>query len=118
MKVVLELHEAFRIHYELDKFEDSMERIYDDVKEQYDTDKSASWMYELELLEEFKHAFPKSYEIETDKIGRWITTGNPNFSPFDCSEEHISICSICGYEIEQDGFNYCPNCGAKMEEEK
>ena len=49
------------------------------------------------------------------KKGTWLTVENPNYSPFDCSSEKISVCSVCGYAREQHDFNYCPNCGAAME---
>lgn len=32
--------------------------------------------------------------------------------------EPVGECSICGWLMDyRDGFNYCPNCGAEMEEE-
>lgn len=50
------------------------------------------------------------------KHGIWITKSNPNYSPFDpCSSEELHICNQCGYE-QEFGTNYCPNCGAKMDE--
>lgn len=37
-------------------------------------------------------------------------------------ENDIFTCSECGYQFECEGytqfFNYCPNCGAKMDGEK
>lgn len=49
---------------------------------------------------------------------RWIAVYNPNFSPFDNSCEFIYLCKNCGNGngISKD-FNYCPVCGAKMDEE-
>lgn len=36
-------------------------------------------------------------------------------------ENDIFTCSECGYQFEREGytqfFNYCPNCGAKMNKE-
>lgn len=52
------------------------------------------------------------------KHGRWRKTNNPNYSPFDGSSEHLSICSNCAYSREQHDFLYCPNCGAKMDLEE
>lgn len=50
--------------------------------------------------------------LENQKTGYWITQG---LSPY----EGISRCSACykTYDIRVE-FNYCPNCGAKMEGEK
>ena len=45
--------------------------------------------------------------------GKWIDE-DPAFA------EYFANCSVCGYEIdvhnERGYFNFCPNCGAKMEE--
>lgn len=45
------------------------------------------------------------------KNGKWIVTGT-----FD----DFLKCSCCGYRKpwNQDIFNFCPNCGAKMDKEK
>lgn len=40
---------------------------------------------------------------------------NHNYSPFDNSPEYIMRCSNCGGALSEGAF-YCPNCGAKMEE--
>ena len=50
--------------------------------------------------------------------GKWQKINNPNYSPFDGSAEHISICSVCGYMREQYDFRYCPHCGALMDGKK
>lgn len=46
--------------------------------------------------------------------GRWIE-GAENFT---CGN-HNAECSVCGANISWNGcdedFNYCPNCGAKMD---
>lgn len=47
--------------------------------------------------------------LESHKVGKWI--------PTDIKEEsygYLSRCSICGMANYSD--NYCPNCGAEMEE--
>lgn len=65
MKVVIDLQEAFRIHYETDKFEDSLRRIvYDMVENCGNYEDGASGRYEFELLDEFMRAFPNSYQID------------------------------------------------------
>ena len=44
--------------------------------------------------------------------GKWIDE-DPTFA------EYFANCSVCGYEIdvhnERGYFNFCPNCGAKMD---
>ena len=39
--------------------------------------------------------------------GRWGYNGIP--------ESMLSKCSVCGYSCGASTFNYCPNCGAKMD---
>ena len=44
-------------------------------------------------------------DFENKQTGKW---------EFHC--QHWSKCSICGYADKfADKWNYCPNCGAKME---
>lgn len=52
-------------------------------------------------------------EAEPVRHGRWL------FNPRDAIEMMFTLpkCSECGAE-SSDGGNYCPNCGAKMEEEE
>lgn len=45
---------------------------------------------------------PKPIEAEPVKYGRWIW------------KDHYLVCSECGKE--NDRKNYCPNCGARMDE--
>lgn len=49
------------------------------------------------------------------KIGHWIMTGDYHASAFG-NIEYVK-CSCCReYSLEEG--NYCPNCGAKMQEDK
>lgn len=77
--------------------------------------------------------YPKSYEfnipyyrktIEFLKGGRshgkWLTTQNPNHSPFDNTSEVTYVCSKCTYSSGDritEYWNFCPNCGASMRKE-
>lgn len=51
-------------------------------------------------------------DVKPNIKGYWIKTGQSFIYPdkFICYS-----CSECGYDIEKTKFNYCPNCGAKME---
>jgi len=60
----------------------------------------------------------KALEQPERKKSKWIEINNPNYSPFDLSPEKIAVCPVCGYNIGQYYFNYCPYCGADMREEK
>ena len=55
----------------------------------------------------------KPYEVAKRKTGRW-----------NCSDDMFesAVCSVCGWDTTEPWnhirhwFNYCPKCGAKMEE--
>ena len=65
-------------------------------------------------------ALPSAQFIEPErKTGTFIGTeydgfsdGNPVYYEWECSE-----CG-CVFEDEEPTYNYCPNCGAKMEGEQ
>ena len=42
--------------------------------------------------------------------GRWIDNGIP--------ESMLSGCYVCGFSCGAYTFNFCPKCGARMDEEK
>lgn len=46
----------------------------------------------------------------------WLKINNPNYSPFDQSSEYYLFCSNCECGHVQM-YNFCPSCGAKMDEE-
>ena len=58
-----------------------------------------------DMIEELPSAEPMRH-------GKWI------FNPSDAFEAMFAKpkCSECGFE-SADGLNYCPNCGARMDEE-
>lgn len=52
--------------------------------------------------------------------GEWLTTPNPNHSPFDSTSEVIYMCSQCAYSSGERivmTWQFCPNCGADMRKE-
>ena len=63
-------------------------------------------------LKNYEHA-SQEYEVDAEPVkhGHWVDD-NTNY--------YYANCSICGYEIDvhvNRGYhNYCPNCGAKMDE--
>lgn len=50
---------------------------------------------------------------------KWIKTRNDKFCDRD-EEYYCYDCTVCGYHTGDQGseFNYCPNCGAKMDEKQ
>lgn len=45
--------------------------------------------------------------IYTVRKGKWVEKPNVH---------GVAYCSLCDYELHTNDTNYCPNCGAKMEE--
>lgn len=61
----------------------------------------------LKLLRQIIEDEPTA-DVAPVKHGRWT----------DVNNYHIGTCSICGSRWGSvDGMRYCPNCGAKMDEE-
>lgn len=58
---------------------------------------------------ERKYGLRKEEELQPVIHGRWITI--PNHRDWDQKQ-----CSVCG-DIRCCQGNYCPNCGAKMDED-
>ena len=53
-------------------------------------------------------------KLEEHKTGKWINA-YPDIEPNPMFM--YGICSVCGFEQSiSNKLNYCPNCGAKMEE--
>ena len=50
------------------------------------------------------------------KTGKWIHDGKD--FPHGNDWIHCSVCGKPGINVPADLTNYCPNCGAKMEEEQ
>lgn len=68
----------------------------------YSAGDRAAWLDECITT---AHAF----DAEPVKHGRWIDNG--------ICDSMLSACSICGYSCGAYSFNYCPNCGARMDGE-
>ena len=60
-----------------------------------------------EIMEWIKHM--PTADVQPVKHGRWIDNG--------ICDSMLSACSICGYSCGAYSFNYCPNCGARMDGE-
>ena len=51
-------------------------------------------------------------DVATVRHGRWVPTKAPFMN--ECED-----CSVCGYRtVWGHRYNYCPNCGAKMDKEE
>lgn len=49
-----------------------------------------------------------AWNQRAEKVGRWVVRREREGNPFECSR--------CGKITNNIGHNYCPNCGARMEE--
>lgn len=49
-------------------------------------------------------------DAEPVRHGRWVKK-DPHCAGLAC----LWNCSECGEESDDEGYRYCPNCGAKME---
>lgn len=49
----------------------------------------------------------KAADVAPVVHGRWVSNG--------ISESILSGCSVCDFTCGAYSFNYCPNCGAKMD---
>ena len=72
----------------------------------------------LEEMEDIESGFAAMYEIPAADVvevrhGRWIEQEKYTFGV-------MYDCSICDNRILDNGhsWNYCPNCGAKMDKEE
>ena len=54
-------------------------------------------------------------DAEPVKHGHWVNKG---FEPLRCSVCGITVDAINGIPWAIKSFNYCPNCGAKMDERR
>lgn len=48
-----------------------------------------------------------SADVAPVRHGRWVYNGIP--------DSILSGCSLCGFSCGAYSFNYCPNCGARMD---
>ena len=69
--------------------------------------------YILEDFIEMVAGFPTA-DVAEVKHGQWIV--DREFGNDVMSDEQMVICSECGKGIFWGKQNYCPNCGAKMDE--
>ena len=72
---------------------------------------------EIELDGEKCHATIIAHTVDAIPIkhGEWAKTGQSFVYP---NRFRNYCCSVCGYDIEKTKYNYCPNCGAKMDGRK
>ena len=65
------------------------------------------WYFGRDVLREIGEA--EAVEAEPVRRGRWIIQDVPSWAvtPYKCS--------VCGEEIFEEDYKYCPNCGARMD---
>lgn len=73
-------------------------------------DEDLNWVYDLTDLEEFLAGVP-TLDVEPVKHGHWIFGATKGHSWMKCSE------CLKSQNGQTACFTYCPDCGAKMDEE-
>lgn len=71
------------------------------------------------VQDEYLAKFPTVDAVEVVH-GRWVKTENgihENINTGEMTMAYMHDCSVCGWHTGNQGrnFNYCPNCGAKMD---
>lgn len=63
--------------------------------------------------------YQNTKEWQPVRHGRWIKNKDDYYSltVYQCSECKEEWCFEVGEDIHDLNYNYCPNCGAKMDEE-
>lgn len=74
----------------------------------------------LDRVDDWMDAQPTVDAVELVH-GRWLKTENgirQNINTGEMVMAYMHDCSVCGWHTGNQGrnFNYCPNCGAKMDE--
>ena len=72
-------------------------------------EKVGTSLWETPEIADFIDEMPTVDAVEVVH-GRWVDNGIP--------ESMLSGCSVCGFTCGAYSFNYCPNCGAKMDGER
>lgn len=55
-------------------------------------------------------------DVQPLRIGKWIEQEEPYINTYECS--NCGRWFVLDYGTpEENGYNYCPNCGARMEQE-
>lgn len=60
-------------------------------------------------------------EVAPVRHGRWVTTSGevfPGSSQFLCYSHKHEECGFQYVDMDENEYDYCPNCGAKMMEAK
>jgi len=85
--------------------EDTVMEIIERVTNEAVEKKQPKYLIQSRIIAEI--AGLPTIEAEPVKHGRWIDNG--------ICDSMLSACSICGYSCGAYSFNYCPNCGARMD---
>ena len=99
-----------------------MRLIDEKALKEYQMQIPPEWIkYHLDIVKDMVGIFTRAIDnqptIDAEPVrhGRWILEKEPNGVPY-CFH-----CSICDSDFRYLGiktvYNYCPNCGAKMDEE-
>lgn len=99
------------------KIETDSEASFDLIKDDIEEELSCcwNWLDIVEISEEMKgDSDAPTVDVPDRKVGEWIWMGDKGDSRFMCSvcKSKENVPTIMGKPIVWD---YCPNCGARME---
>lgn len=81
------------------------EALYKEICRAYEYEyPTASGAFDEFVSKTLKNIIYNTPTVDAVRHGKWIKTG-----------VFTSKCSECNHRTTEDGANYCPNCGAKME---
>lgn len=83
-----------------------------------DKDFTQAFVRGMELVKKAENETPTA-DVQEVRHGCWITKDLDNFRKIECKCSECGYIGISNYDSYDDpyDFNYCPNCGAKMDEE-
>ena len=91
---------------------DEYDKLLRNLKPQIDKEDAIAYLHQIRWMQAHdKEIYKQGYECGKNerKTGEWIVTNDK-----DELYGFLCACSICGNTMV-GAYNYCPDCGAKME---
>ena len=97
----------------------NLKEFHDYVMQDREANPAVQW-YEVMFYEKAKSFLENAPAADAVAVkhGRWVKHIRDELHLVYCDK-----CSVCSFEVDdlidanRDGYNYCPNCGAKMDGE-
>ena len=98
-----------------ERFRKRIKWLEKDVHDQYSLGLFHGCEYDADLINE-----PPAADVAPVRHGRWITTSGQAFpwsSQLLCYFHKHEECGFQYVDMKENGYNFCPHCGAKMDGE-